>query len=78
MENYFSMQLETFEDKTSLALSSAIDLSGLIDLDMNNPSKALVPFNMEFEMREKHLGPGDPLIAWSLNTIALVVFSIQN
>jgi hypothetical protein len=31
----------------------SIDLSGLIDLDMNNPSKAFVPFNMELESREK-------------------------
>lgn len=63
--------LETFEDKTSLAFASAIDLSGLIDLDMNNPSKALVPFKEALEIREKLLGPDDPLIASSLNNIAL-------
>lgn len=63
--------LETFEDKASLAFASAIDLSGLIDLDMNNPSKALVSFNKALEIREKVLGPDDPLIASSLNNIAL-------
>lgn len=35
--------LQTFEDETSLAFASAIDLSGLIDLDMNNPYAALCP-----------------------------------
>jgi hypothetical protein len=38
---------------------------------MNNPSKAFVPFNMELEIREEHLRPDDPVIARSLNTIAL-------
>lgn len=63
--------LDTFEDKTNLAFASAVDLSGLIDLDMNNPKKALNLFNVAFEIRRKLLGPADPLIASSLNNIAL-------
>lgn len=63
--------LETFPDKENLAFASATDLSGLIDLDMNNPTKALSPFNAALEIREQSLGPNDPLIASSLNNIAL-------
>jgi tetratricopeptide (TPR) repeat protein len=63
--------LETFEDKATLAFASAVDLSGLIDLDMNNPGKALDRFNIASEIREQLLGPADPLIASSLNNIAL-------
>ncbi|KFY81724.1 hypothetical protein V500_11143 [Pseudogymnoascus sp. VKM F-4518 (FW-2643)] len=58
-------------DKTSLAFASAVDLSGLIDLDMNNPSKALVPFKLALEIRENLLGPEDPLVASSFNNIGL-------
>lgn len=69
--NFISTALETFEDKTTLAFASAVDLSGLIDLDMNNPSSALVPFNTALEIRQKLVGPEDPLIASSLNNIAI-------
>ena len=63
--------LDSFEDKNSLAYASAVDLSGLIDLDMNNPDKAMIPFQEALEMRKIILGPKDPLIASSLNNIAL-------
>ncbi|KAJ9648289.1 hypothetical protein H2199_001142 [Coniosporium tulheliwenetii] len=63
--------LQTFDDKSTLAFASATDLSGLIDFDMNNPAKALVPFNAALAIREARLGPDDPLIASSLNNIAL-------
>jgi tetratricopeptide (TPR) repeat protein len=63
--------VDSFQDRKSLAFSSAIDLSGLIDLDMNMPAKALNAFNKAFEMRKELLGPTDPLIASSLNNIAL-------
>ncbi|ELR03921.1 hypothetical protein GMDG_06452 [Pseudogymnoascus destructans 20631-21] len=51
--DFISTALETFEDKTTLAFASAVDLSGLIDLDMNNPSSALIPFNTALEIRQK-------------------------
>lgn len=69
--NMVDAALDTFEDKTSLAFASAVDLSGLIDLDMNNPKEALNAFKKAFEIRGQLLGPGDPLIASSLNNIAL-------
>ncbi len=68
---FVDVALETFQDKTGLAFASAIDLSGLIDLDMNNPSKALEPFNTALRIRESQLGSDAPLIASSLNNIAL-------
>ncbi|KAJ5058662.1 hypothetical protein J3E74DRAFT_467267 [Bipolaris maydis] len=63
--------LETFEDKSTLSYASAVDLSGLLDLDMNNPEKALVPFEEAFAIRKKLLKPTDGMIASSLNNIAL-------
>ena len=63
--------IQSFQDQTTLAFASAIDLSGLIDLDMNKPEEALVPFSQALEIRKQRLGPEDPLIASSLNNIAL-------
>lgn len=70
-QNLVDVALETFQDKTNLAFASATDLSGLIDLDMNNPAKALSSFDAALEIRKNRLGPNDPLIASSLNNIAL-------
>lgn len=63
--------IQSFQDQTTLAFASAIDLSGLIDLDMNKPEEALVPFTQALEIRKQRLGSRDPLIASSLNNIAL-------
>jgi len=63
--------LETFEDKSTLSYASAVDLSGLLDLDMNNPDKALIPFEEAYAIRKKLLEPIDGMIASSLNNIAL-------
>jgi tetratricopeptide (TPR) repeat protein len=69
--DFIDKALEKLEDKTSLAFASAVDLSGLIDLDMNNPSNALVLFNLALKVRENLLRPEDPLVASSFNNIAL-------
>ncbi|RYP89134.1 hypothetical protein DL769_000182 [Monosporascus sp. CRB-8-3] len=63
--------ISTFEDKTSLEYASAIDLGGLIDLDLAQPAKALEPFTRALEIRKAKLGPEDPFIAYSLNNVAL-------
>ncbi|RFU25604.1 hypothetical protein B7463_g10737, partial [Scytalidium lignicola] len=68
--------LETFQNKKTLAYASAIDLSGLIDLDLNQPEKALSPFETALQIREEKLGPEDPLIASSINNIALAYTEI--
>ncbi|KAL7919048.1 P-loop containing nucleoside triphosphate hydrolase protein [Trichoderma austrokoningii] len=63
--------ISIFEDKTSLEYASAIDLGGLIDLDLAQPTKALAPFKQALEIRKAELGLQDPFIAYSLNNIAL-------
>ncbi|CAN9293011.1 unnamed protein product [Alternaria alternata] len=63
--------LETFEDKSTLSYASAVDLSGLLELGMNNPSKALIPFEEAFAIRKRLLKPMDGMITSSLNNVAL-------
>ncbi|KAK4235372.1 hypothetical protein C8A03DRAFT_36778 [Achaetomium macrosporum] len=63
--------ISTFEDTTTLAYASAIDLGGLIDLDLTRAADALEPFKRALEIRKALLGPEDPFIAYSLNNIAL-------
>ncbi|KAI9725809.1 MAG: hypothetical protein M1828_002438 [Chrysothrix sp. TS-e1954] len=64
--------LANFVDKTSLAYASAIDLSGLILLDLSEPKSALKPFEQAMQVRRQVLEEEDPLIAFSLNNLALV------
>ncbi|RYC57267.1 hypothetical protein CHU98_g8943 [Xylaria longipes] len=63
--------VDTFEDKSTLAYASAIDLAGLIDLDLCQPGRALRPFMEALEIRKARLGADDAFIASSLNNIAL-------
>jgi len=60
-----------FEDTTTLAYASAIDLGGLLDLDQTESARALEVFQQALEIRKARLGPEDPFIAYSLNNIAL-------
>lgn len=63
--------ISIFQDTTTLAYASAIDLAGLLDLDLAEPARALVPFKRALEIRKAQLGPEDPFIAYSLNNMAL-------
>ncbi|GAP84174.1 putative NB-ARC and TPR domain protein [Rosellinia necatrix] len=63
--------VSTFEDKTTLAFASAIDLVGLIDLDLCQPERAVQSFKEALEIRKTRLGADDAFIASSLNNIAL-------
>ncbi|KAJ2981226.1 hypothetical protein NUW58_g6738 [Xylaria curta] len=63
--------ISTMKDPKSLGYASAIDLCGLIDLDMGQPARALEPFTRALEIRKAELGSEDPFIAYSLNNIAL-------
>lgn len=63
--------ISIFQDTTTLAYARAIDLAGLLDLDLAEPARALVPFKRALEIRKALLGPEDPFIAYSLNNIAL-------
>ncbi|KAJ9605445.1 hypothetical protein H2200_010102 [Cladophialophora chaetospira] len=64
--------LRNFTSQETLAYASAIDLLGLIDLDLNNPLQALSSFETGFSVRRSLLAPTDPLIAFALNNLALV------
>lgn len=63
--------VNTFDDKTTLAYASAIDLAGLIDLDMCQPENALRLFKEALEIRKTRLGANAAFIAYSLNNIGL-------
>ncbi|KAI1407008.1 hypothetical protein F5Y13DRAFT_207064 [Hypoxylon sp. FL1857] len=76
--NLVDTAVQTFEDKSTLAYASAIDLAGLISLDLCQPSLALKPFQEALEIRKKRLGPDDPFIASSLNNIALAYTEMGN
>ncbi len=70
--------MKTIQDKESLAYASAIDLDGLIDLDMVRPAKALVPFELALKIREKKLCSNDAFIAFSLNNVALAYTELDD
>lgn len=63
--------LQAFEDKTTLAFASAVDLLGLIDLDTTNTTSAMAHFEQALEIRKQRVGSTEALIASSLNNIAL-------
>jgi tetratricopeptide (TPR) repeat protein len=63
--------IAAFVDKASLEYASAIDLGGLVDLDLVNPGKALGAFQTALMIRKSRLADDDPFIAYSLNNIAL-------
>ena len=63
--------IAAFDDSTTLAYASAIDLGGLLDLDLAQASRALGPFQRALEIRRARLRPEDPFIAYSLNNVAL-------
>ena len=62
---------ESFADKNSLAYASTIELIGLLHLDNAQSTSAMERFEASLRIRESLLGPDDPFIAASLNTIAL-------
>ena len=68
---FIDSALGVLPDKNNLAFASAVDLSGLIDLDMSLPNRALNPFTTALGIREDLLGSDDPQIASSLNNIAI-------
>lgn len=70
--------LDNFENKTSLAFASATDLLGLIDLDLSDPRRALLPFQNALDIRRALLGPNDPFVAASLTNLALAHTELGN
>ena len=68
--------LDSFTDKQSLVYASAIDLYGLLQLDINEAQSALEKFEVALKIREKILGTDDAFIASSLNNLGLVYTEI--
>lgn len=70
--------LSNFREKTTLAFSSAVELRGLVDMDMNYQDKALGSFTQVMDIRTKLLGPDDGFIAASLTTLGIVHTELGN
>ncbi len=63
--------ISAINETNSLGYASAIDLCGLIDLDLSQAARALGYFTRALEIRKSELGSEGPFIAYSLNNIAL-------
>ena len=70
--------LDDFQDKSSLAFASAVELLGLIDMDTNFQGKALQSFTQAMDIRTTLLGPDDAFIAASLTTLGIVHTELGN
>ncbi|MCJ1404908.1 hypothetical protein MMC11_008134 [Xylographa trunciseda] len=81
-ENYYQaldmiqVALDSFTNKNSLAYASAIDLHGLLELDITKTFSALGKFEVALNIREKILGADDAFIASSLNNLGLAYTEI--
>lgn len=64
--------LDNFKNKENLAFSSAVELRGLIYMDMNFQDKALDSFMQAMNIRERLVSPDDGLFAASLTTLGIV------
>ena len=70
--------LDNFVDKTTLAFATAVELSGLIIMDMNNHYEALHRFKEALKICEKLVEPKDPIIASHLVNVALAYTEMGN
>ena len=70
--------LTNFTNKGTVAFSSAVELRGLIDMDMNFQNKALESFTRTMDIRTKLLDPDDGFIAASLTTLGIVHTELGN
>ena len=70
--------LENFKNKETLAFASAVELQGLVDMDMNYQTKALGSFTRVMDIRTKLLSPDDALIVASLTTLGIVHTELGN
>lgn len=60
---YVEIALRQFSDRISLAYASAIDLQGLIDLDISRPATALKAFEEAYKIRAEILPFDDVFLA---------------
>ncbi|KAL3494998.1 hypothetical protein BJX62DRAFT_196648 [Aspergillus germanicus] len=69
--SYVEIALKKFADTESLAYASAIDLQGLIDLDIGRPAAALEAFEKAYEIRTGILPSNDAFLAANQVNIGL-------
>ncbi|PKY06620.1 hypothetical protein P168DRAFT_316615 [Aspergillus campestris IBT 28561] len=67
----WSYSLKKFDEKGSLAYASAIDLRGLINLDICRPTDALESFKEAYKLRTAILPDNDPFLAASQVNIGI-------
>ncbi|KAL8915671.1 MAG: hypothetical protein Q9172_006778 [Xanthocarpia lactea] len=75
---WIQVALRNLEEKSTLAFASAVELQGLIEMDLNNQASALDSFTRALNIRTALLGPDDPFIAASLNTLGIVHTELGN
>ena len=66
----------SFIDRTSLAYASAIDLRGLIELDIGHPHECLKSFEQALRLRTNILSEDDPFLAASFVNLGLAFTEI--
>lgn len=69
--SYVDIALKKFADKNSLAYASAVDLRGLINLDICRPATALEAFEDAYKIRSAILPPNDTFLAANQVNIGL-------
>lgn len=75
--SHVELALVLFSNQTSLAFASAIDLRGLIDLDISRPMTALEAFAEAYAIRKKILEPDDALLAANFVNIGLALTNLN-
>lgn len=70
-QSYVDLAVKRFTSKDTLAYASAIDLRGLIELDICHPAKALGAFEEAYKMRREILADNDLFLAASQVNIGL-------
>ena len=75
---WIQVAVRNLEEKSTLAFASAVELQGLIEMDLNNQASALDSFTRALNIRTALLGPDDPFIAASLNTLGIVHTELGN
>lgn len=75
--SHVELALVLFSSQISLAFASAIDLRGLIDLDISRPMTALEAFEEAYTIRKKILEPDDALLAAGFVNIGLALTNLN-
>lgn len=77
-QSYLEIVVQRLPDRTSLAFASAIDLQGLIRLDLGWPKKAHQSFRQAFVLRTAILEAEHPFLAASLVNIGLAYTELRD